>query len=262
MAIFLKIPFPFSHSILGFKLSPLPSALYQYPFSFPPFVWPSSFFPSPSFFFHSCIQNTKPSCQFLEFSYPICPTYITRPPICGSGRDMKQVIPTFDTEGRVREKRRVILLQKYFLSSLHLSVYYFFLHCFFSLKEHTHIYWTRCFSYCPIILLLSSWKDGTYLLLHFSHSIYSSTHCNIASALTCLLKFLQGHQMVRKLLHSLLFSTSRTSSHFSLFLLLHNWQNDPAMDLIFSNGTCFSLFLLASSASRKLAQIPQEELRA
>lgn len=241
MAIFLKIPFPFSHSILGFKLSPLPSALYQYPFSFPHLfgLLLSSLLPLFSFIH---VYKHKTLIPVSWVFLPNLPNLYNKAPISGSSRDMKQVIPTFDTEGRVREKRRVILLQKYFLSSLHLSVYYFFLHCFFSLKEHTHIYWTQCFSYCPIILLLSSWKDGTYLFLHFSHSIYSSTHCNIPSALTCLLKFLQGHQMVHKLLHSLLFSTSRTSSHFSLFLLLHNWQNDPAMDLIFPNGTCFSLF--------------------
>lgn len=34
MAIFLEIPFSFPHTIPGFKLSPLPSALYQY-FGFP-----------------------------------------------------------------------------------------------------------------------------------------------------------------------------------------------------------------------------------
>lgn len=117
MAIFLEIPFSFPHTIPGFKLSPLPSALYQYSFSFPHLYGLVFSSLLPLFFSHSCIQNTNPSSQFLEFSYSICPTYIIRSSqICGSGRDMKLVTPTFDTEGTVKEKRGVILSYKYFLS--------------------------------------------------------------------------------------------------------------------------------------------------
>lgn len=82
-----------------------------------------------------------------------------------------------------------------------------------------------------------------YLCLHFSHSIYFSSHCNTASALTCLLKFLQNYWMASKLLHSLFFLTSRTLILASLSSSCST--ADTVIQLLirfFSNSNCFSFY--------------------
>lgn len=77
MATIFKSPFPFLHIILCFKLSSLPSPLYQYSLKLSPFVWPSFLlFSLFNFFLSFMPQNTNPSSHIFGFFYLIGPTII------------------------------------------------------------------------------------------------------------------------------------------------------------------------------------------